>query len=733
MFNVKVKWVGDLAGPSIKIERGVKQGCPLSPLLFAICYDVLLRRLIAKPTVSPYAFADDLAASASSIGDIIWTLRTLIEFSRFSGLGLNIDKTSILTTLPPSARIINIMQIFGFRDIRFVTRAKYLGVWMGSDVTTYDIFEGAKNKFVDRVHKLAQILKPSSLNKRILIFNIYILPVFYYLAKFYIIPYKSIIIPLKNLIRKKVVPFGGSAFSYCHLISPRDRAGPFTPLRDLWATNITLLAQNFDFKPSQLSPTPQMGLYQPLANEIWSKEGDWDSLDINEHRAYGAFCYLEDFHPRNSHKLLDTSPLGEAKPKKIRTLLYSNLVLQGYWQERESTKKSFPTSLYNKLGRFIGVDEEVHRVPNPHFFIAQHVKITCRILNSNIWNLQLRLMHNALPTDARRAAVGMEVPIRKAHSPSDPLPSPSPFPCYLCGSGQDSSCHIFLECKVTRKAFEKVIQRTNCAQLTFSFRSTFLLFSASSNALPTAIVLAFHWSIWFQRSRYFCFLPTLLPEEKAVERITEHCLSSLPGLGSGRPQKTEYRKIIGLAEIPATKSINCFTDGSAKKNPSRAGSGVWISSSHTNFRTTIHLAIGLGEGDNNLGEMVALLVSLSLAHYYFDHTVNPIPFLIFSDSLGCINYLTSGWPSPTNQLISRRARTLYSKLARYSGFRIYWVRGHSGIKGNEIVDREAKKGADLKIQRPHVNFRMQFKCINDDIKLRLQLENSSHWKKLLKR
>ena len=160
MFNVKVKWVGDFAGPYIKIERGVKQGCPLSPLLFAICYDVLLRRLIAKPTVSPYAFADDLAASASSIGDIIWTLRTLIEFSRFSGLGLNIDKTSILTTLPPSARIINIMQIFGFRDIRFVTRAKYLGVWMGSDITTYDIFEGAKNKFVDRVHNLAQILKP---------------------------------------------------------------------------------------------------------------------------------------------------------------------------------------------------------------------------------------------------------------------------------------------------------------------------------------------------------------------------------------------------------------------------------------------------------------------------------------------------------------------------------------------------------------------------------------------
>ena len=32
----------------IKIERGVKQGCPLSPILFAICYDVLLHKLEEK-------------------------------------------------------------------------------------------------------------------------------------------------------------------------------------------------------------------------------------------------------------------------------------------------------------------------------------------------------------------------------------------------------------------------------------------------------------------------------------------------------------------------------------------------------------------------------------------------------------------------------------------------------------------------------------------------------------
>ena len=48
--------------PGFSFTAGIRQGCPLSPVLFAVVLDVFIRRILRKlPEATLWAYADDIA------------------------------------------------------------------------------------------------------------------------------------------------------------------------------------------------------------------------------------------------------------------------------------------------------------------------------------------------------------------------------------------------------------------------------------------------------------------------------------------------------------------------------------------------------------------------------------------------------------------------------------------------------------------------------------------------
>ena len=84
--------------PGFTISRGIRQGCPLSPLLFAMATDLILRRLRRRfPSAHSRAWADDLAMVIHKAEPHLRALQNFfLELGSVSGLHLNVAKTTII-------------------------------------------------------------------------------------------------------------------------------------------------------------------------------------------------------------------------------------------------------------------------------------------------------------------------------------------------------------------------------------------------------------------------------------------------------------------------------------------------------------------------------------------------------------------------------------------------------------------------------------------------------------
>jgi ribonuclease HI len=145
--------------------------------------------------------------------------------------------------------------------------------------------------------------------------------------------------------------------------------------------------------------------------------------------------------------------------------------------------------------------------------------------------------------------------------------------------------------------------------------------------------------------------------------------------------------------------LRIYCDGACRGNPGKSGSGLAIYYPNTPNPTLLY-----GQyqeyGTNNMAELKALYKALQIASKYKEA-------LIYSDSkysIDCVinwayGWKKNGWSKRGGEIknleIIKLTHNLYDKLKNV--VTIKYVKGHSGIEGNELADRMANLAIKEKI------------------------------------
>ena len=173
-----------------EMTRGVRQGCPLSPLIFIIAIEFLGMKVRQSENIKGIEirkynvvhkikqYADDTTFLLNGITDFREVLSKIKDFSMISGLELNKNKTYALQISPLVAKIDQ------YENIKFVDKVKLLGIWFSRSETARNIKENWEGKIEQLERILAMWSKHRlSMIGKVLVIKVFGLSLFIYLMK----------------------------------------------------------------------------------------------------------------------------------------------------------------------------------------------------------------------------------------------------------------------------------------------------------------------------------------------------------------------------------------------------------------------------------------------------------------------------------------------------------------------------------------------------------------------
>ena len=143
-----------------QMERGVRQGCPISPLLFILTLELLARHIRTNDDIKGLQFSERVVKIKLYADDATLFLRDMIDyrevlsriktFSLFSGLCLNKQKSAAM--MIANTEFMNKIK-FG---IKFFNRVKILGIFFSNECCADEISENY-DKRIDQLERVCNL------------------------------------------------------------------------------------------------------------------------------------------------------------------------------------------------------------------------------------------------------------------------------------------------------------------------------------------------------------------------------------------------------------------------------------------------------------------------------------------------------------------------------------------------------------------------------------------------
>jgi hypothetical protein len=244
LLFTKVSATPILSGPhktTINMPNGLKQGCPLSPILFNLLLDPLLTKL-AQANELTWGYADDLALAVTELRTLGPLLQHIEAFNAASGSSSSPTKTYIVSTrqVSQAEQQRHVPQSW---TIQPRDSATYLGILFGRDVTVSDIFTEPLAELRSRVTQYLPSKDMYTLTNRIIVANSFLLPTLSFHQRFFLMP-PAALEAARASVREWVSP--GKLLGYEHLCRDTASGGMAQPLRDVRALNIASLLSRRD-------------------------------------------------------------------------------------------------------------------------------------------------------------------------------------------------------------------------------------------------------------------------------------------------------------------------------------------------------------------------------------------------------------------------------------------------------------------------------------------------------